>query len=123
MNALRAPDERGVGAQHARADRVERADPHPGGLAAEEAADAVAHLARGLVGEGHGEDLIGADDAVADEARDRAVSTRVLPDPAPASTSSGPDAVLHRLALGVIQGRVPRARCFWPGGDAIMTES
>ena len=33
----------------------------------------------------------------------RMVSTRVLPEPAPASTSSGPRDVLHRLALGRVE--------------------
>ena len=51
-------DELGVAAQHARGDGVEGAEPrHALDRAAGQAADALAHFARGLVGEGDGEDL------------------------------------------------------------------
>jgi hypothetical protein len=49
-----------MAAQHLRADRVEGAEPgHALDRIADEAADALLHLARGLVGEGDGEDLAG----------------------------------------------------------------
>ena len=48
----------GVGAQHAGAGGVEGHDPHRAGGAADEQLDALAHLLRGLVGEGDGEDLV-----------------------------------------------------------------
>ncbi len=46
-----------MAAQHAHADRMESAQPHAVGRAADQAGDPVEHLARRLVGEGHGEDL------------------------------------------------------------------
>ena len=52
--------ELGMPAQHARADGVERAQPlHAFDHAADQRADALLHLARGLVGEGDGQDLPG----------------------------------------------------------------
>ena len=53
------PDQLGMAAQHAHADRMEGAEPHAVGRAADQAGDAVEHLARRLVGEGDGEDLRG----------------------------------------------------------------
>ena len=51
-------DQLGMAAQHARGDRMEGAEPrHAFERAAGERADALAHFARGLVGEGDGEDL------------------------------------------------------------------
>jgi hypothetical protein len=47
-----------VAAQHLGADRVKGAEPgHPLDRVADEAADALLHLARGLVGEGDAQDL------------------------------------------------------------------
>ena len=52
------PDQLGVPAQDLAADRVEGAEPgHALDHAADHGADALLHLARGLVGEGDGEDL------------------------------------------------------------------
>ena len=52
------PGQLGVAAQHARGDGMERAQPlHALDHAADQRADALLHLARGLVGEGHGQDL------------------------------------------------------------------
>ena len=54
------PGEFRVAAQDLHADRVEGAEPrHALDLFADQKADALLHLARGLVGEGHGEDLRG----------------------------------------------------------------
>ena len=53
------PDPLGVGAQHARGDGVEGADPPALDRAAEQAGDPLAHLPRRLVGEGHRQDLPG----------------------------------------------------------------
>ena len=50
-------DERGVAAQHAGAERVERAEPEALGGAPDDGGDALAHFARRLVGEGDGEHL------------------------------------------------------------------
>ena len=49
----------GVAPEHARAQSVEGAEPQTLDLAAEDGGDAAAHLLRGLVGEGDGEDLAG----------------------------------------------------------------
>ena len=85
------PDQLGMAAQHARADGMEGAEPQPVGGAADLAADPLPHLARRLVGEGDGQDLAGKGPAGdAGYGRCGVVSTRVLPVPAPASTSSGP---------------------------------
>jgi hypothetical protein len=77
------------------ADGVEGAEPgHALDHAADEPADALLHLARGLVGEGDGEDLAGPAPCLAQRMwASRVVSTRVLPVPAPASTSNGPSSV------------------------------
>ena len=84
-------DELGVAAQDLDADRVEGAEPrHALDGAADQVADALLHLARRLVGEGDGEDLAGEGRGVARMWAMRVVSTRVLPVPAPASTSTGP---------------------------------
>jgi hypothetical protein len=107
------PDEVRRGAQHARADRVEGTDPHAAERLAEQALDAVAHLAGGLVGEGDGEDLGGRDAVVADEARDaRGEDARL------AGARAGEDedralVVQHGLALRGIEAveRLVERRC------------
>ena len=74
-------------------------------------ADALLHLARRLVGEGDGEDLRGPARPVAMRWAMRVVSTRVLPVPAPASTSTGPSVASTACALlGVEAGEVGLAR-------------
>ncbi len=55
-------DETRILAKDAHAERVER--PHHeafGGFVTDQLVDAIPHLARGLVGEGHGEDVLGPD--------------------------------------------------------------
>ncbi len=65
------PDELGMAAQDFHADRVEGAEPgHALDLRPHVAADALLHLARGLVGEGHGEDLRGPGAAGGQDVRD-----------------------------------------------------
>ena len=59
----------------------------------EMARDARLHLARGLVGEGDGENWLGHALRLAMRWASRAVSAAVLPVPAPASTSTGPSVV------------------------------
>ena len=88
-------DELGMAAQDLDADGVERAEPrHAFDRAADQLADALLHLARRLVGEGDGEDLRRAGRGPGSRIwAMRVVSTRVLPVPAPASTSSGPSSV------------------------------
>jgi hypothetical protein len=57
-------------AQHAGADGVKGSGPHPGGFAAQQPADALAHLARGLVGERDRENLPRVDAFDVDQASD-----------------------------------------------------
>ena len=65
------PDELGVPAQDADRERVEGAEPrHALDDAADELADARLHLARGLVGEGDGEDLVRPRPAGVEQVRD-----------------------------------------------------
>ncbi len=65
------PHQLGMAAQQLDADRVEGAQPgHPLDGAADQLADAVLHLARGLVGEGDGEDLVGPGAAGVQQMRD-----------------------------------------------------
>ncbi len=77
-------------AQDPHAGRVEGRDPHDPGPLADQLLDALLHLGRGLVGEGDREDRAGVRAALAEISQAiRRVSTRVLPEPAPATTSSG----------------------------------
>ena len=65
-------DDAGVLAEEADAERVECAHHQPGGgVRADQSLDAVAHLPGGLVGEGHGQDAVGADVAFVDQIGDR----------------------------------------------------
>ena len=75
--------------QDADAERVERGDLRPFFLLAEQAADPLLHLRRGLVGERDGQNAL-RPRACAIRFAMRNVTTRVLPVPAPARTSSGP---------------------------------
>ena len=109
----------GLAAQDAGAHRVEGRDPHDARHRADEGADAAAHLAGGLVGEGDGEDLVGAHAAHADEVGDAVGEHARL-----ARAGAGQDEqraleVGHGLALRLVQAarsssaaaeRRPRAR-------------
>ena len=59
-------------------------------MAAEQVPDALLHLVRRPVGEGDGEDLGRVGQTLSIRWAIRWVSTRVLPEPAPATISSGP---------------------------------
>jgi hypothetical protein len=63
-------DEMRHGAEQPRADGVERTNPHSGWLLAEVARNSLAHLARRLVRERHGENAPRVDALVADKSRD-----------------------------------------------------
>ena len=67
---LRVAELVGVPPQDPHAGGVERGHPHLLGDRADEGADPVLHLVGGLVGEGDGEDLEGADALVADQVGD-----------------------------------------------------
>ena len=89
--ALRVAEPLRLRAQDARAGGVERHHPHHAHHAPDQHLHALAHLLGGLVGERDREDLARACAApVATRWAMRCVSTRVFPEPAPASTSSGP---------------------------------
>jgi hypothetical protein len=62
----------------------------PSTVAAEKNADALLHLARRLVGEGHRKDLVGPGGAGGQRCAIRCRQRRVLPVPAPASIRTGP---------------------------------
>jgi hypothetical protein len=83
------PQHRAVLPHHAHAQRVEGADQHVLGLAAHQRLGALAHFGGGLVGEGDGRDALGSSPAWIRRPI-LCVITRVLPEPAPASTRQGP---------------------------------
>src|SRR5690606_29247267 len=56
--------------QHARADRVEGADPHPRGFPPEQCTDPLAHLPRCLVGEGQRQNRVGRNAELLDQMGD-----------------------------------------------------
>ena len=64
------PGRRGVAPQHAHAEAVERGDPAPERAPLSRASGARLHLARRLVGEGDGQDLLGRDALVEHEVGD-----------------------------------------------------
>ena len=65
----READGRRLAAQQPRAERVERRDPQPAAVDAEQAADALAHLLGGLVREGDREHLVRLGEPAADRGR------------------------------------------------------
>ena len=109
-----------MAAQNLHADRMKRAEPrHPfGALFADQLADAQLHLARRLVGEGHGEDLRGPGAAGREDMRDAGRQNARLAGAGPRQDKKRPLGVLDRLALlrieilepGRVVARSPRAR-------------
>ena len=99
----RQAHERRVRAKEARTDRVEGADPHPRGLGAEQLRDARLHLAGGLVREGDGENLVWQRTAIADEPGDARRQHPCLPRPCSSEHQQRSGAVLHGLALRLIE--------------------
>ena len=98
------PDQLGMAAQHPHADRMEGAEPHAVGRAADQAARRGRSISRAAL-------LVKVTARICDgRARPvinwwamRVVSTRVLPVPAPASTSSGPPSWMTASALLLVQ--------------------
>ena len=87
----RAPDEVRRRAQHPRADRVERADPHARGLERRAGAPMRSRISpAALFVNVTARMWRGSTPSMSISRAMRVVSTRVLPDPAPASTSNGP---------------------------------
>ena len=106
-------DELGVAAEDAHGERVEGAEPgHPLDDAADEVADAGLHLAGGLVGEGDGEDLVGAGAAGVEEVRDAGGQRLGLAGAGAGEHEDRAVERLHRGALGRVEvvevGRRPR---------------
>jgi hypothetical protein len=91
-------------AQDLHAQRVEGRDGQLLGLLRllEQFGDALLHLERGLVGEGQRGDRARIVAAVLDHVRDLLVITRVLPEPAPASTRHGPSKAAHCISAGTV---------------------
>jgi hypothetical protein len=107
------PHEFGMPAQELDADRVEGAEPgHALHLLAEKARHALLHLARGLVGEGDGEDLVRTGGAGVEEMRDAGGERAGLARPCPREHQDGALEGEDRLPLGgvqvVEQGRAAR---------------
>jgi len=89
-----------VPAQHARPDRMERAEPlHALDRPADQRADALFHLARGLVGEGHGQDLAWPGAARREDVRQPRRQHARLAGASAGKHQHGPVERQHRLAL------------------------
>ena len=101
--AARVAEPLGVGAQDARAGRVEGHHPHRPGAVAHERLDALAHLLRGLVGEGDREDLARPRLAGPDQVRDPVGEHAGLARARAGEDQQRPLAVQHGLALGLVQ--------------------
>jgi hypothetical protein len=98
------PHQLRVAPQQLHADRVERAEPrHPLRRLTEERPDAVLHLARGLVGEGHREDLVWTRRAGGQKMRDPRGQRAGLAGTRARQHQDGPVEPLHRLALRGVQ--------------------
>ncbi len=103
---LRQADALAVHAQDASADGVEGAQRYVAAdVGADEAEDAVAHLAGGLVGEGDSEDAAGVNPLVGDEVGDAVGDDAGLAAAGPRQDKERPLADLHSLALSRIQAR------------------
>jgi hypothetical protein len=97
-------DQFGMAAQHLGAGGVESAEPgHAFDRAAADRRHALLHLARGLVGEGDGEDLAWPGLSRGDEVGEAGGQCRRLPVPAPARTSTGPSVVSTASRCGALR--------------------
>ena len=92
-------DKVAVGAQHAHAHGVERADPHAAHAVAQQGLEAVAHLGGGLVGEGDGEDAVGAHAEILDDVGDAVREHARLARTRAGEHEQRPLGGEHRLAL------------------------
>ena len=90
-------------AKDASAQSVERADPHPPGLLAQEPGDPVAHLAGGLVGEGNREDAVGRNSLMVDQVRNASGEDPSLPRSGPRQDEQRAFEVYDGLTLGFVE--------------------
>ena len=93
----------GLGAQHPHAHRVERRDPHRLRPRPDQRRDALLHLARGLVGEGDGEDLPGRRAALGEQVGDAVGEHPGLARPGAGDDQQRPALVHDRGALLRVQ--------------------
>ena len=96
-------EQRSFAAQQACRERMEGADPQPARVGPEQGRDAPAHLFRGLVGKGDGEDAVGAHAAGQDQVGDARRQHARLPRPGARQHQQRPAAVLDRGPLGVVE--------------------
>ena len=101
--AARVVDVGGVAAQDAHAGRVERRHPHTLRHRPNEGADAVAHLAGGLVGEGDGQDLERRQAVMVDQVGDAMGEHAGLARPRPGHHQKRSAGMGDRLVLGRVQ--------------------
>jgi hypothetical protein len=93
----------GVGAQHAGTRGVEGHDPHGADGPADEELDPLAHLVRGLVGEGDRQDLVGARLPRVDQVRDPVGEDARLARACARQHQERAVGVQDGLALGVVE--------------------
>jgi hypothetical protein len=94
-----------VSAQHPRAQGVERAEPQPFDRPSQDRTDTLAHLARGLVGEGHCKHLTGRGAAGQQDMREARGQDAGLPGSGTSEHQQRPVDGLHRVALLGVETR------------------
>ncbi len=99
-----------VPAKEPRARRVERADPEVAGACRDQALEAIAHLAGGLVRERDREDPPRRHVVLVDEARDPVRDDPGLPAPCACEDEERPPLVEHRLLLARVEGVLGHGR-------------
>ena len=99
----REPDLRRLAPQQPGAESVKRRQPDALPVLANQRLDALAHLARGLVREGHRQHLVGPGMAVADEIGDAIRDDARLPRPGAGEDEQRPIAMKHGFALFGVQ--------------------
>ena len=104
------PDQFRVTAQNADPQRMERAEPKPFGRGADEGRDAVAHLVRRPVGEGHRQNLIGPGTPGVEQLRQAGRQHPRLAGPRACQHQYRTVERIHGLALRLVQGVEPGCR-------------
>ena len=96
-------EQRRFPAQQARGEGMEGPDPQPPRLGAQQRRHPPAHLFGGLIGEGDGEDAVGAHTACLDQVGDACRQHTRLPRPRARQHQQGPAGVLDRGPLSVVE--------------------